>query len=1303
MPRSAAVISSARSLRRLRSLLWTAFSILVIFAATLVGVGKLLMPYTDRYQSQLESWLSNEFGYPVRVESFSGQWRAFGPRLTMKGLRIQPQANSAADEVLIAEAALDLKPLSLLIPGQALYSFLVIGADLQLIRDMHGRLHLSGLGRRGDPAASLGSEPTPHSAMNLDRLIGVGELRLENSRLDLIDEKLPAQLHFSGINAHLQFSADSLSINLESSFAEQANGDQYGSLEGVAVLRIKPAGGLTSASWYWSISDLLLVHLQEKFTPHPLVPRQGKLTAEMWGQWSEGTALIQQGSFDVSNSWLSNGSTDLFIDQLSSRFYLQISSASAWQLDLSDLQLNHGELRLQLPGLVLARDSENDVNLWLGADYLPLQDVVPLARDVMGLLNHPWPTTLPESISGSVTDFDLVLGNGGSNRWLSADFRNLAVSGWLSRPALRGVSGQISFLNGQGSASLNAPDLRVNWPEMFNETLQLSLPECQAELQLDFHWQVYMQGCHLFNDDLAVRGDIRIVASENRPAVDINAEVLRLDVSELSPYWPEGVMPAAVTQWLRSNLRSGQVSSGRVLIHGDLDNWPFSKGIGRFEALATVENGELSFAPGWPSLQQLTATAHFVAAGVQVEGQIESFGGVPVEQASARIAKFSDALLEVDFQTSNSINDVLQLLQQTPLLPAAKVNLSPFEFGGRVKAKGRLERPLGRRKGSLQLKGDAQVSKGSFLHEGSGVLVNSIAGKLGFDQSHVWAGKLAAQYKEKPVSLSMQVAGDEEWALQAALKGQFEVLDLLPELLQKQDQFTRQISGSSEWLAQVRVPVQFSETGQAPILLLDSGLQGVRLDFPAPLAKAEFEIWPFSLQYPLTGSSRMLQLGLNDEVFLVAETLHEEAAGNAPPRVERAAVSLGNAAAAALPAVGGLQLAGSAGRLDLDGWVDLVVDAAGGGGLGALQLNNFAVQTGQLIFLDRMFGPTGLEIELGGSDIRARFDAEDLDGQVVFTSGPSGRNSLNAEFQRLALGKPISEGMDTKSDPADLPELHLYAQSFRYAGLEMGETRIEAYPDPEGFHFESIEANSESLSVRASGDWSLEDEGHRSAFDIMLTAESLGDLLSSLDISSSLQGGQTVLNFRAWWPGSPAAFALKRLNGEMDFSITRGQITNASSGTGKVLGLLGIQSLPRRLSLDFRDVFDSGFGFETATGTFQMENGRATTDDLILTSSAARILLSGSTDLVNQQYNQQMTVMPGVGNTLPIIGALAAGPGGAAAGLALQGLLHEQLGKATQVQYTIKGSWDEPLIEPILRATEQQPAAVPEQQGTRDE
>lgn len=1286
--------SLAQWLRRLRTLCWTAFSILVITAAILVGVGKLLMPYSDRYKPQLESWLSSEFGYPVRVESFSGQWRAFGPRLTLKGLRIQAVSSSpGSDDLLISQAALDLKPLSLLWPGQTFYSFLVIGADLQLVRDVDGKLHLSGLGLNSDAVPATGSGKGIDEPSGLSRLVGVGELRLENSRLDVLDEKLSAHLRFSALNGLLQLTDNQLAIKLESSLTVPADGRVYGGVDAIVKARLDPAGGLQQASWQLAISDLLLVHLYEQLPGHPLLPRQGKLAAQIWGDWAKGevrdeardATLSSQGSVEITNTWLSNGRSDLLLDQLASSFSLHLAHSGNWRLDLHELNIQQGENLAQLPGLVLARNLSDYPGWWFGADYLPLQDVLPVARELLAVLDIPWPESLPQQISGSLVDFDLMLDAQSGQRWLSGEFRDLAVRDWPKRPSLSGLNGDIRLLAGEGTLSVNAPALQIDWPEMFGYPLQVSLPECQAELILGAAWQLALQSCHLFNDDVSAQGDVRIAASPGRPAVDVNVEILRLDGAKLNPYWPQGIMPEKVTSWLRSNLHEGQVSSGRLQIFGDMDDWPFSHGEGRFEARAQIENGVLSFVPGWPKLQQLTATAEFIGGGMRVEGHTADFAGVPVASAVARIESFGQPRLMVEFSGQDQVGKVLTLLQQTPVLPAREVDLSRFSFTGMVTAQGVLDIPLGKTPGELRLDGNARLSEGSFVDLASETQLDGLAGRLDFDQQHLWAENLAASYKGKPARLDLQAGGDEQWGLQARLKGEFSVLDLLPGFLLQQQDFVKHINGSSEWQAEVLVPTRVAGADLPVMLRVESGLQGVGIDLPAPLFKKDYEIWPLALQYPLTGDSRLLQLELNQEFSLAAELSASSTVADAPPEVIRAAVELGQAQPE-LPASGQVQIGGSASRLDLDAWVELVIDNSGGDNkLAGLQLDGFAVQADELIFLDRSFADTALRVELANNTIRADFAGADIDGHLLFTLSTTGRNSLNAEFERLALGKPLSSGMDTDSNPADLPELHLYAQSFRYAGLEMGETRIEAYPTSSGFHFEKIEANSEELSVRASGDWSLQEQGQRSEFDIMMTAESLGDLLQSLDISSSMVGGQTVLEFDAWWPGSPAAFALARLNGAIEFSVTRGQITNANTGTGKVLGLLSIQSLPRRLALDFRDVFDSGFLFESASGTFQMENGTASTDDVKLSSSAANITLSGSTDLVKKLYDQQMTVMPGVGNTLPVIGAIAAGPGGAAAGLALQGLLHEQLGKATQVQYSITGSWDEPVIEPIIK------------------
>ena len=306
---------------------------------------------------------------------------------------------------------------------------------------------------------------------------------------------------------------------------------------------------------------------------------------------------------------------------------------------------------------------------------------------------------------------------------------------------------------------------------------------------------------------------------------------------------------------------------------------------------------------------------------------------------------------------------------------------------------------------------------------------------------------------------------------------------------------------------------------------------------------------------------------------------------------------------------------------------------------------------------------------------------------------------MSAEFERLKVPDALAEGVSMESDPAELPEMHFYAKAFNYLGVELGETRIEGYPIENGFHIESVEAESPSLNFSARGDWLRQDTGERSDFNISITSESLGTVLEAMDISSAMRGGQTVVSFDAWWQGPPAAFALERLNGDMEFSIIQGNILTADPGAGRMRGLLSLSELPRRLAMDFRDVFDDGFSFDEAKGTMKLENGTSYTNDMTLSSTVAEIDIVGSTDLVGQTFDYEFAVRPGVSKTLPVIGAIAGGPVGAAAGLALQAILRDALGEAAEARYSITGTWEEPVIEVIGKPPKRVEASPEQQEG----
>jgi uncharacterized protein YhdP len=126
-----------------------------------------------------------------------------------------------------------------------------------------------------------------------------------------------------------------------------------------------------------------------------------------------------------------------------------------------------------------------------------------------------------------------------------------------------------------------------------------------------------------------------------------------------------------------------------------------------------------------------------------------------------------------------------------------------------------------------------------------------------------------------------------------------------------------------------------------------------------------------------------------------------------------------------------------------------------------------------------------------------------------------------------------------------------------------------------------------------------------------------------------------------------------------------------------------VQALPRRLMLDFRDVFKKGFFFDEFGGDFKIANGRAETDNLKMKGRAADIGIIGAVDLVGRQYDQTAVVSAQIGNTLPVVGAIAAGPIIGGGLFVLKEILKEPLREAGQVQYRITGPWEDPIVAKV--------------------
>jgi len=158
-------------------------------------------------------------------------------------------------------------------------------------------------------------------------------------------------------------------------------------------------------------------------------------------------------------------------------------------------------------------------------------------------------------------------------------------------------------------------------------------------------------------------------------------------------------------------------------------------------------------------------------------------------------------------------------------------------------------------------------------------------------------------------------------------------------------------------------------------------------------------------------------------------------------------------------------------------------------------------------------------------------------------------------------------------------------------------------------------------------------------------------------------------------------------------AVSEGRILEVEPGMGRLLGLFSIREIPRRLALDFGDFFRTGFTFKSIGGEFALHDGSAFTTDLHITSPSADIRINGRTGLKSRDYDQQMVVVPHVGGTLPVVGAVVGGPAGAAAGLAVQTLFYKAINTVTTARYHVAGSWDKPVITLVSRERARRDAA----------
>jgi uncharacterized protein YhdP len=199
--------------------------------------------------------------------------------------------------------------------------------------------------------------------------------------------------------------------------------------------------------------------------------------------------------------------------------------------------------------------------------------------------------------------------------------------------------------------------------------------------------------------------------------------------------------------------------------------------------------------------------------------------------------------------------------------------------------------------------------------------------------------------------------------------------------------------------------------------------------------------------------------------------------------------------------------------------------------------------------------------------------------------------------------------------------------------------------------------------------------------DFRLDLTDGGALLQRLGLGDVLRGGKGRLQGEVSWPGSPLAPDAAHMDGQLRVDIQQGRFLKAGAGAGRLLSVLSLQSIPRRLSLDFRDVFLQGFAFDTLTGDVRMDDGVAETNNLLMRGLQAAVLMEGRADIAHETQDLHVVVVPEINAGTASLAYAAINPAVGLGTFLAQLFLRKPLMQAGTREFQVSGSWNEPQVE----------------------
>ena len=1270
-----------------------AVGIIVLLAAVTVTVVRLLLPDIGIYQKEVQAWVSKYMGFPVAFHSIDASWQGWIPELTLTDIALLNKAGTK-EITHFDMARIQIAPLATLIDRQFIPKSLIIsGFKISVIRREDGAISIQDIELNN-------LNPNQGDNELAEWLFKQDEIEIQNAQIDWTDLKYKQQepIRLTNVDFRMRNDVGRFQIDGSTNLPESLGTtmdfafDSYGS-----ILTSQWSGEL-----YLSAREINPDNWYRHIRPPEFNLAGGKAEIQVWMNWREAKLDKLQGQLQYDDfTAMINNERVLHLKNLTTRFLGQKTGNDGWlfKVQLEKLATENGAWPNADISITAEPATEPGHYHYITQfSYLKVGDLAPLLSNLSFVPDQARKILDDISIDGDLHDGAIHYNPDAAASekfYFATSFKHLSTNFGGNLPAFADLNGRVEGTLARGSLSLE------NTKASFSMQAQAEKIDIN-ELTGTLHWQKSGDLWNLQTDKLQFRtpdlaaslaGSVETNGHDS-PFLDLVMNVEDTDLGRIAAYVPESPK-FKLKEWMENDLRSGKVESASALVRGVARDFPFTDRDGKFQIVARISDVDLQYSPVWPVAERLNG--EFKIDGKEMLAHIVGgrISNAPIRTADVSIADIlqPEKTVNIAGHIDGTIPELAAFIDQSPLqnhvtleeirkaMQAGKFGMD-LQLGIPVKQPGVLPEVAG----TIDFTSTIMDAPAMKLH------MENINGKVFFTRDTIGSEMLTADYLSQPVTINLsggKIDADHPYTI--AINGESDAQFLLDRLVQYVPvdpqiigNLRNNVNGAAPW----QVHLAYIENEQSSLekhLEITSELKGLEINLPEPAGKRKFASIPVKIATVLSPSDKQeVRIDYNSDITcsLLLDKLAEV-------KLQEARIEIGQHR----PTVAGhrkFQISGKLNNLSVSDWIEFLDDISGAESSTHPLLNDIELDL-DIAHLD-LFRHDYFDVSTLSSKTAwgwsFNLDSDEIKGDIYMPKGAAGDRQLTMLLNRLYINR--DQHADARTfDPRKLPALAIQVDDFRHLGHELGQMTLQSSKIYNGISIDQFEFRKDNLLISGNGTWLTDGSEDQSKFKINLHADKMSSMFTAFGYElSSIKDGETSFQIIADWSGTPMDFSLANLNGRLDMQIKKGQLLDVNPAAGRLFGLLSFQTLPRRLMLDFTDLFGKGLSFDLIEGNFDISNGNAYTNNLYLNGPAANVAITGRTGLAVQDYDQIVTVTPQVTKSAPAAGAIF-GPVGIGVGAAIYLVgemfhsVNNNIDGLLQRQYTITGSWEKPVIEKV--------------------